>query len=164
MKGSTNSSKIGSITPNSSMKSSTYTNRTITVCLRPQQCSEHRRRCCAHINICVSVNCKIKGILHADSTTEKASKKTQRSLNSSMWRRGDITVTKILPSVVRRALVQQCAYARSKVCVQRRASVQQWRLLEQWRGVMSAATTRLSGCGRVTSTAKAPTCVCPMLL
>ena len=76
-------------------------------------------------------------------------------------------MTKIVLSVVRRALVQQCAYARSEVRVQRRASVQQWRSLEQWRGVVSAAwseTTRLSDCGTVTSTAKAPTCVCPMLL
>ena len=76
-------------------------------------------------------------------------------------------MTKILPSFVRRALEQQCAYALSEVRVQRRASVQQWRSLEQSRGVLSAAwseATRLSGRGTVSSTAQAPTGVCPMLL
>ena len=76
-------------------------------------------------------------------------------------------MTKSLSSFVRRALVQQFAYARSEVRVQRRASVQQWRSLEQWRGLLSAAwsgATRLSGCGTVTSTAEAPTGVRPMLL
>ena len=123
---------MGQHLPWSRVKGSTYTTRTTKVRVRPQQRSEQRHRCGAHtissINICVPVNCKTKVILHADSTKEEASKKQiQRSLDSRMWRRGGMTVTKILPSFVRRALVQQCAYARSEVRVQRRASVQQWR-------------------------------------
>ena len=160
---------MGSITPNSSMRGSTYTHRTIKVRLRPQQCSEKRHRCCAHtissINICASVNCRIKGILHADSTTEKASKEAaytkfkyvaegrfNRDENSPINRAEGACMATCVRSE-RGACTSKGVSAATDVAGTVEGCADAW-----------SEATRLSGCGTVTSTAEAPTSVCPMLM